>query len=247
MPTLRLHVPSTYEIAVSPGEAINFDTIIARHRLTHQRQAITVPLARLLRFTPQNIDSYLQHPPGKQLRKGDVVAQVDGLLKTRAYLADCDGVLTHVNRTTGEITIVPNQHNETNLHLMALASGVVAAVSTGVVEVTTKDLQSFPLFSPVQERCGGLCFITDRTRIRAVFAEQVKDHVVASAAFEPYMLSKLAALDARAIVCDGPVVTKTPVQILRCSSTQVLNAFIDFYPDAVYASASDTMLYGYHL
>ena len=99
---ITITLPEADEVLVKPGQKVDFETPILKR---HSKKDIKVPLAQLLKIKSKDIFSHLKKFVGEEVTKNDLIAEVKGMLSTKRYFSEYEGVLKEINHGDGSITI----------------------------------------------------------------------------------------------------------------------------------------------
>ena len=237
MTNISILLPPDSSIVAQVGDAVTFDTEIAR---TSQKPTTsqTIQIAESLKFKPGKIFKHLKKNIGDKVYKGDVVATKDAVFATKKYIADADGILTSVNHHSGEIVIEHTADEEKKSSILALLEGTVNTVDKDKIIFKTSKTLSVELAEAPKDRMGGKVVITDTTNAMQLTMPQVSGNVIVSSEVSDYVLSKFEALGASYIIVTKQFSNISP-HTLVLNNEKDIQSIIDFAPHAVYANAAE--------
>jgi hypothetical protein len=180
---------------------------------------------------------------GSVIKKGEVVAQNKSLFHNKAYTADTDGMITHIDHVLGEIIFEQITPDESTSAIMALVEGVVSTVSPTTITVKVNKTLSVPVMQTVEDRFGGRTLITDDTRAQILDENSVAASVIVGTAFSTYTVSKCEALLALGFITATPHTTS--LRSFTLKEPQTYTDIVDFAPENVYANAGEKELIFY--
>lgn len=228
---------------MNTGDKITFDTVIAESSKAPPISHV-IPIAEILKFKSDKIFKHLKKNIGDKIYKGDLLASKDGVMSTKKYLADTDGMLTGVNHHTGEITLEEGTNASVHATIPALAEGVVGTIDTTTLQCKVGKVLSIDLKDVVDTRFGGRTIVTDNEHAVALTLPQVQGAIIIAPDFSGYVLSKLAALGASRIITPKDISSTTTIDCV-IQNPEDIQSIIDFAPAAVYANAAEKCLIFY--
>lgn len=99
----RLPLPG--EVCIKVGETVNYDTIVARTKISGE--PVIVPVTVPLQLEPERILGYMKKKVGDSISQGEVIAGYDaflGLLK-RQVVSPVSGAIESISDATGQVIV----------------------------------------------------------------------------------------------------------------------------------------------
>lgn len=199
----RLPIPG--EVLVEEGEAVGFDTVVARTSVPGGVEI--VKLVHLLGIDPEEVGRYMRKKVGDDVKKGDVIAEKKGFLGMFRSVATSPttGVIQQVSELTGQVTI---SEPPVPIGIKAYVPGKVEKVlqNEGVI-VRTSGALIQGIFGVGGETHGQIVFAVDspdeELTADKIRNEQAGKIIIGGSLVKVEALKKAASLGVRGAVVGG--------------------------------------------
>ncbi|MEI7653014.1 MAG: hypothetical protein WCJ70_01895 [bacterium] len=239
MATFDIDVPAEWDILVKEGSKINLLTSLAQISVpTIYPQ--TIPLAKIVGFNPSQIFKHIKKGVGSVIRKGEVIAQSKSLFSSKTYVADADGMITHIDHVTGEIVYEQVQPDTSASGIMSMAEGTIAGIKPSKLTVKVTKTLEIELEQPIADRLGGRVVLPVSGSMMVLKQEDIASNIVVADSLDDYSISKCEALQALAFVTPTHIPSHITTYTLK--KPQTYADIVDFAPAYVYANPSETRL-----
>lgn len=242
MATFDIIAPAEWDILVKEGAKINLLTSLAQISIPSSYPQ-TIPLAKIVGFNPSQIFKYIKKGVGAVIKKGEVIAQNKSLFSSKTYIADADGMITHIDHVTGEIVYEQVLSDASASAIMSMAEGTIASIKpTKLIVKVSKTLEA-ELNQAVTDRLGGRVILPISGSMMVLKQEDIASNIVVADSLDDYSISKCEALQALAFVTPTEITSHITTYTLK--DPQTYADIVDFAPTYVYANPSETRLIFY--
>ena len=242
MATFDIIVPAEWDILVREGAKINLLTSLAQISIPSSYPQ-TIPLAKIVGFNPSQIFKYIKKGVGAVIKKGEVIAQNKSLFSSKTYIADADGMITHIDHVTGEIVYEQVLSDASASAIMSMAEGTIAGIKPTKLTLKVSKILEVELNQAVTDRLGGRVALPISGSMMVLTQEDVASNIVVADSFDDYSISKCEALQALAFVTPTEITSHITTYTLK--DPQTYANIVDFAPTYVYANPSETRLIFY--
>lgn len=242
MATFDIIVPAEWDILVREGAKINLLTSLAQISIPSSYPQ-TIPLAKIVGFNPSQIFKYIKKGVGAVIKKGEVIAQNKSLFSSKTYIADADGMITHIDHVTGEIVYEQVLSDASASAIMSMAEGTIAGIKPTKLTLKVSKILEVELNQAVTDRLGGRVALPISGSMMVLKQEDVASNIVVADSFDDYSISKCEALQALAFVTPTEIASHITTYSLK--DPQTYANIVDFAPTYVYANPSETRLIFY--
>lgn len=242
MATFDIIVPAEWDILVREGAKINLLTSLAQISIPSSYPQ-TIPLAKIVGFNPSQIFKYIKKGVGAVIKKGEVIAQNKSLFSSKTYIADADGMITHIDHVTGEIVYEQVLSDASASAIMSMAEGTIAGIKPTKLTLKVSKILEVELNQAVTDRLGGRVALPISGSMMVLKQEDVASNIVVADSFDDYSISKCEALQALAFVTPTEITSHITTYTLK--DPQTYADIVDFAPTYVYANPSETRLIFY--
>lgn len=242
MATFDIIVPAEWDILVREGAKINLLTSLAQISIPSSYPQ-TIPLAKIVGFNPSQIFKYIKKGVGAVIKKGEVVAQNKSLFSSKTYIADADGMITHIDHVTGEIVYEQVLSDASASAIMSMAEGTITGIKPTKLTLKVSKILEVELNQAVTDRLGGRVALPISGSMMVLKQEDVASNIVVADSFDDYSISKCEALQALAFVTPTEITSHITTYTLK--DPQTYADIVDFAPTYVYANPSETRLIFY--
>ena len=242
MATFDIIVPAEWDILVREGAKINLLTSLAQISIPSSYPQ-TIPLAKIVGFNPSQIFKYIKKGVGAVIKKGEVIAQNKSLFSSKTYIADADGMITHIDHVTGEIVYEQVLSDASASAIMSMAEGTIAGIKPTKLTLKVSKILEVELNQAVTDRLGGRVALPISGSMMVLKQEDVASNIVVADSFDDYSISKCEALQALAFVTPTEITSHITTYTLK--DPQTYANIVDFAPTYVYANPSETRLIFY--
>ena len=242
MATFDIIVPAEWDILVREGAKINLLTSLAQISIPSSYPQ-TIPLAKIVGFNPSQIFKYIKKGVGAVIKKGEVIAQNKSLFSSKTYIADADGMITHIDHVTGEIVYEQVLSDASASAIMSMAEGTIAGIKPTKLTLKVSKILEVELNQAVTDRLGGRVALPISGSMMVLTQEDVASNIVVADSFDAYSISKCEALQALAFVTPTEITSHITTYTLK--DPQTYANIVDFAPTYVYANPSETRLIFY--
>lgn len=242
MATFDIIVPAEWDILVREGAKINLLTSLAQISIPSSYPQ-TIPLAKIVGFNPSQIFKYIKKGVGAVIKKGEVIAQNKSLFSSKTYIADADGMITHIDHVTGEIVYEQVLSDASASAIMSMAEGTIAGIKPTKLTLKVSKILEVELNQAVTDRLGGRVALPISGSMMVLKQEDVASNIVVADSFDDYSISKCEALQALAFVTPTEITSHITTYTLK--DPQTYADIVDFAPTYVYDNPSETRLIFY--
>ncbi len=239
MATFDIVVPAEWDILVKEGSKINLLTSLAQISVPTSYPQ-TIPLAKIVGFNPSQIFKHIKKGVGSVIRKGEVIAQSKSLFSSKTYIADADGMITHIDHVTGEIVYEQVQPDTSASGIMSMAEGTIAGIKPSKLTVKVSKTLEIELEQPIVDRLGGRVVLPISGSMMVLKQEDIASNIIVADSLDDYSISKCEALQALAFVTPTRIPSHITTYTLK--KPQTYADIVDFAPVYVYANPSETRL-----
>jgi hypothetical protein len=194
-------------------------------------------------FNPSQIFKYIKKGVGAVIKKGEVIAQNKSLFSSKTYIADADGMITHIDHVTGEIVYEQVLSDASASAIMSMAEGTIAGIKPTKLTVKVSKTLEAELNQAVTDRLGGRVALPISGSMMVLKQEDVASNIVVADSLDDYSISKCEALQALAFVT--PTEIDSHITTYTLKDPQTYASIVDFAPTYVYANPSETRLIFY--
>lgn len=242
MATFDIIVPAQWDILVKEGTKVNLLTSLAQISVPASAPQ-TIPLAKIVGFSPGSIFKHIKKGVGAVIKKGEVIAQNKSFFSSKTYIADADGMITHIDHVTGEIIYEQVLPDASASAIMSMAEGTVVDIKPGRLSIKVSKTLEVDLNQAVADRLGGRVVIPVSGSMMVLKQEDIASNIVVADALDEYSISKCEALQALAFVTPTQITSQITTYTLK--DPQTYADIVDFAPTYVYANPSETKLIFY--
>lgn len=239
MATFDIIVPAEWDILVKEGTKINLLTSLAQISVPTSYPQ-TIPLAKIVGFNPSQIFKHIKKGVGSVIKKGEIIAQNKSIFTSKSYIADADGMITHIDHLTGEIVYEQVQPDNSSSAIMSMAEGTIVGIRPTKLTVKVSKTLEVELDQAVIDRLGGRVVLPVSGSMMVLKQEDVASNIVVADSLDEYSISKCEALQALAFVT--PTQISTHITTYTLKDPQMYADIVDFAPTYVYANQSETRL-----
>lgn len=247
MSNIEITIDPTWRLLSSVGDRLDLTTTIAQTGQDIKPKVHQVPLAKQLGFAPDRIFKYLKKNIGQKIEVGDIMAEKDGIFSSKKFVSEYSGVLVAVDHHTGEISIEENLQDESmgKQDIKSLVKGEVTKSDVGKITVKVEDKLEVELTKPLLTRLGTKVVLSDNKLAILLTQPDVENATIVVPDITDYIVSKLGALCARAIVTASSISSSDVVFVLSEKPVETISRIVEFGPKYVYAEPGATKLIFY--
>lgn len=186
------------ELLIKRGQKVKFKDPIAKKKLSEE---LKIPLSHILNVSPKAIFKSLKRFAGEEIKRGELIAESKGLLSSKKYCSEVDGIIKEIDHNEGLI-IIETLSEEKDTHY-AFFQGEITDIKKNAITVEVENYKEFTL-NDVSDDFGGEIIAITQDELNAVSEDIVKDKVVFTETASSYEQVKLEALGVKAIVTANP-------------------------------------------
>ncbi len=177
--TLSFTIATDADLLVKIGQKVNFNDPLTKKKSSEE---VTIPLSSLLGLRPNAIFKSLKHFVGEIIHKGDLIAQNKGLLSTKNYFSETDGIIKEVNHQDGSLIIEKISPEES---MSCFFKGEIVDVKGKTITLKVGKYAEYLLKQASEDFGGEVGIMTN---------EEVEGKVLLAERIQPYETVKLETL-----------------------------------------------------
>lgn len=200
--TLTLPVENG-DILIQAGQTVDYTTPILKK---HAKQAVKIPLAKMLKIPANKIFQHLKKFVGEEISKNDLIAEYKTLLSIRRYFSEYDGQIKEINHRDGYI--VMETAAEKSDMLRAFFKAEVESIDKNVLKLKVKQYVASEL-REASDLFGGDVFYYRPEVSVSLTEDQISGKIIVGDFVPAYEQIKLETLGVIGFVTTHPLTEKT--------------------------------------
>lgn len=202
------------ELLIKPGQKVNLKDPLRKKK---SQEEIKIQLASILQLPPAKIFKSLKKFVGDNVKKGELLAEHKGVLSTKRYHSEIDGIIKEVNHTEG-LLIIETDAAEDDI-LYSFFQGEVLDLQEQTITLKIEEYKEFDLQETIHDFGGEIIIATDDV-VGAADEEIINGKVMICGPLAGYNQIKLETLGGTAFVLTHPINEQisVPFAILKNSS-----------------------------
>lgn len=200
-------IPQSSEMLIEAGQRVDFTTPLMKRK---GKKSIRIPVAEILRFSPDKIFLKLRKTIGDRITQGDLLAEDKSMLGSKRYLSQIDGILKEINHVDGSLIIEQNSEESDMMH--CFFTGEVEAIYDGYLDLKVKNAHKAETADPIEYIGAELFYNPDGSGI--LVEEDIDGKCIVTAELNPMDHSKIEALGARGIISVRKIPSLSLTQII---------------------------------
>lgn len=210
---LSFTIDGDKELLIKVGQKINFNEPISNAATKEEKR---IPLSSILKITPSAIIKCLKKFVGEEVKKGEVIAQNNGLLGSKTYVSDIDGVIKEVNHAEGVLVIETIGTGKEIVY--SFFKGEITNIDGRIITLKIDKYAYHPLQTTTHS-FGGEIVVVKNTDLPTITSDIVNDKILIVEKVPPYDQVKLETLGAKGFVTiESASDTSLPVAVVKNSA-----------------------------
>lgn len=195
---ITFSLPFNGELLIKAGQKVDFKDPIAKKQAAEE---ITIPLASILKVSPNAIFKSLKKFVGEAFSKGDLIAEHKGMLGSKKYHSEFDGIIKEINHTEGTIVVETTSDKKDTEY--AFFKGEVEDIADGKVTLKVDKYVQFELKEANNDFGGETLIITEKV-LPTISSDDVNEKVIFAEKLQPYDQVKLETLGIKGLITLHP-------------------------------------------
>jgi len=200
-------IPQNVEMLIEAGQRVDFTTPLLK---SSGKKTIEIPIAEIMRFSPDKIFLKLTKTIGDRIQQGDLLAEDKGMFGSKRYFSQIDGILKEINHMAGALLIEQDGGEADVKH--CFFTGEVEAIYDGYLDLKVKNAHKVETQDPV-EYIGAEVFYSPQEGALYV-EEDINGKCIVTSELNPMDHSKIEALGARGVISVRKFPSMTLTQII---------------------------------
>lgn len=185
---LTFTVQTGGELLIKVGQKVDFSDPLIK---TSSSEEVTIPLASSLNVQPDGIFKTLKRFVGDQVTKGELIAESKGLLTTKKYHSEHDGIIKEVNHNDGSLVLEKTAPGKNTVN--CFFRGEVTDIKGNTISLKVEKSVEYPL-KEASHDFGGPVYVLSESKLGEISSDEVEGKIVLAERILPYEQVKLETL-----------------------------------------------------
>ncbi len=230
-------IPQSSEMLIEAGQRVDFTTPLLKRR---GKKTIQIPIAEIMRFSPDKIFLKLKKTIGDRITQGDLLAEDKSMFGSKRYLSQIDGILKEINHVEGSLIVEQNSEDSDMLH--CFFTGEVEAIYDGYLDLKVKNAHKAETAEPI-DYIGAELFYNSNDGSSMIVEDDINGKCIVTEDLNPMDHSKIEALGALGIISVRKIPSMALTQIILHKPEDFETILSKRYPFVIVGPEENTLYF----
>ncbi|HRN70356.1 MAG TPA: hypothetical protein PLS49_04160 [Candidatus Woesebacteria bacterium] len=218
-----IKLPEDAEVLIQAGQTVDFSTPLLRKKST---KSLRIPLAEILKFSPDKIFLSLKKVVGDVIKKGDLLAENKGMFATKQYFSSVDGIIREIDHLTGSLGVELQGDEDTVM--MCFFQGEVDSMGDGYIELKVDVAHKLNTQEHKTYFGAPVFYIVDVEK--PLTEDQITERIIVGETINPLEHAKIETLGAKGFITLATIPMKGLNQIVISNKEDLEHVLKEQYP-----------------
>lgn len=187
-------VDTDNDLMIKKGQKVNFNDPLTKKRSSKE---VKIPLSNILKIPSGAIFKSLKRFVGDQVKKGELIAEFKGMLSTKRYHSEFEGIIKEINHDEGAIIIETLSEESDTKHVFF--KGDIININAKEVTLEVVNFKEYPV-EKVTDDFGGEIFSVDKDMLSNISEDLVNGKIIITEKITPYEQVKIETLGGKGFI-----------------------------------------------
>lgn len=187
-------VDSNSDLMVKKGQKVNFNDPLTTKKSPKE---VKIPLSSILKISSDSIFKSLKKFVGDQVKKGELIAEYKGILSTKRYHSEFEGIIKEINHNEGIVIIETLSEENNTKH--AFFKGDIININEKEITLEVANFKEYPLEKTTDD-FGGETLLIDKDILNDISEDIVNGKIIITEKITPYQRVKIEALGGKGFI-----------------------------------------------